>query len=273
MGHGGPPVKTFLPLRPKRCRRANLLSILGQTVSWLPRQPARHQRLPDRRAIRPRSCVPDEESGCSTALTPPDAPRAGLLNALVLPRPIGWISTLDAEGRANLAPYSFFNAVAYRPPQVMFSATGPHDRGGLKDTLANIAGHRRVRGQSRHLGPARGGQCQLDRRPARVRRVRPCRPRPSCRRDGAATARRREPRPPRMRAVADRRARIAAPGPARPHGDRPGHRRARRRRAARRRPGRPPPPRCDRAPRLRPVCQGARSVLDDPAALAESKAS
>lgn len=68
----------------------------------------------------------------------PDAPRAGLLNALVLPRPIGWISTLDAEGRANLAPYSFFNAVAYRPPQVMFSATAPHERGGLKDSLANI---------------------------------------------------------------------------------------------------------------------------------------
>ena len=68
----------------------------------------------------------------------PDAPRAGLLNALVLPRPIGWISTLDAQGRANLAPYSFFNAVAYTPPQIMFSATGPHDHGGLKDSLANI---------------------------------------------------------------------------------------------------------------------------------------
>ena len=68
----------------------------------------------------------------------PDAPRAGLLNALVLPRPLGWISSLDARGRANLAPYSFFNAVAYRPPQVMFSATGPHERGGLKDSLANI---------------------------------------------------------------------------------------------------------------------------------------
>jgi flavin reductase (DIM6/NTAB) family NADH-FMN oxidoreductase RutF len=68
----------------------------------------------------------------------PDAPRAGILNALVLPRPIGWISTLDPEGRANLAPYSFFNAVAYRPPQVMFAATGAHERGGLKDSLANI---------------------------------------------------------------------------------------------------------------------------------------
>jgi flavin reductase (DIM6/NTAB) family NADH-FMN oxidoreductase RutF len=67
-----------------------------------------------------------------------DAPRAGLLNALVQPRPIGWISTLDGQGRPNLAPYSFFNAVAYRPPQVMFAATGGHDHGGLKDSLANI---------------------------------------------------------------------------------------------------------------------------------------
>ena len=49
----------------------------------------------------------------------PDAPRAGLLNALVLPRPIGWISTLNSAGQANLAPFSFFNAVAYTPPQVM----------------------------------------------------------------------------------------------------------------------------------------------------------
>jgi flavin reductase (DIM6/NTAB) family NADH-FMN oxidoreductase RutF len=68
----------------------------------------------------------------------PDAPRAGLLNALVLPRPIGWISSIDAEGRANLAPYSFFNAVACRPPQVMFAATGAHEQGGLKDSLATI---------------------------------------------------------------------------------------------------------------------------------------
>lgn len=68
----------------------------------------------------------------------PDAPRAGILNALVLPRPIGWISSLDVDGRANLAPYSFFNAVAYRPPQVMFAATGAHEQGGLKDSLTNI---------------------------------------------------------------------------------------------------------------------------------------
>lgn len=44
--------------------------------------------------------------------------------AIVAPRPIGWISTLDATGRPNLAPYSFFNAVCDRPPMVMFSSAG-----------------------------------------------------------------------------------------------------------------------------------------------------
>jgi flavin reductase (DIM6/NTAB) family NADH-FMN oxidoreductase RutF len=52
-------------------------------------------------------------------------------NAIVTPRPIGWISTLGRLGR-NLAPYSFFNAVAYSPPQVMFASTG------LKDSVTNI---------------------------------------------------------------------------------------------------------------------------------------
>ena len=58
-------------------------------------------------------------------------------NALVLPRPIGWVSTVDASGCVNLAPYSFFNAVAYTPPQVMFSGTGNHAFGGLKDSIKN----------------------------------------------------------------------------------------------------------------------------------------
>ena len=52
-------------------------------------------------------------------------------NAIVSPRPIGWISTTGALGD-NLAPYSFFNAVAYRPPQVMFASTG------IKDSVRNI---------------------------------------------------------------------------------------------------------------------------------------
>ena len=59
----------------------------------------------------------------------------GALNAIVVPRPIGWISTLSAAGVPNLAPYSFFNAVAYSPPQVMFAATGSHSFGGLKDAV------------------------------------------------------------------------------------------------------------------------------------------
>ncbi|WP_136682376.1 flavin reductase family protein [Falsirhodobacter xinxiangensis] len=52
-------------------------------------------------------------------------------NAIVAPRPIGWISTRGASGD-NLAPYSFFNAIAYTPPQVMFSSTG------VKDSLTAI---------------------------------------------------------------------------------------------------------------------------------------
>ncbi|WP_238365949.1 flavin reductase family protein [Mesobacterium pallidum] len=60
-------------------------------------------------------------------------------NAIVTPRPIGWISTRDAQGRDNLAPYSFFNAVAYVPPQVMFASTGSKaDRGDTKDNVSNI---------------------------------------------------------------------------------------------------------------------------------------
>jgi flavin reductase (DIM6/NTAB) family NADH-FMN oxidoreductase RutF len=59
-------------------------------------------------------------------------------NAIVVPRPIGWISTLDEAGRVNLAPFSFFNAVAYVPPQVMFATTGPHPQGGTyKDSMRN----------------------------------------------------------------------------------------------------------------------------------------
>jgi flavin reductase (DIM6/NTAB) family NADH-FMN oxidoreductase RutF len=68
----------------------------------------------------------------------PHGLRCNPFNALVVPRPIGWISSVDAEGNVNLAPYSFFNAVAYSPPQVMFAATAPHEHGGLKDTVANV---------------------------------------------------------------------------------------------------------------------------------------
>ncbi|WP_333824224.1 flavin reductase family protein [Pinisolibacter sp.] len=53
--------------------------------------------------------------------------------AIVAPRPIAWISTIDATGRVNLAPYSYFNAVCAAPPMVMFSSDG------WKDTVAACA--------------------------------------------------------------------------------------------------------------------------------------
>ncbi|MES1938979.1 hypothetical protein T5B8_01980 [Salinisphaera sp. T5B8] len=53
-------------------------------------------------------------------------------NALVAPRPIGWISSKSANGTLNLAPYSFFNAFNYTPPIIGFSSVG------YKDSVANI---------------------------------------------------------------------------------------------------------------------------------------
>lgn len=61
-------------------------------------------------------------------------------NAVITPRPIGWISSRDTDGHDNLAPYSFFNGVAYSPPQVMFASTGAKaDQPNTKDSTANIA--------------------------------------------------------------------------------------------------------------------------------------
>ena len=57
---------------------------------------------------------------------------------MIAPRPIGWVSTRGGQGD-NLAPYSFFNAVAYVPPQVMFASTSAKpDRKGTKDSVAQI---------------------------------------------------------------------------------------------------------------------------------------
>lgn len=65
-------------------------------------------------------------------------PRAGHglphdpLNAIIGPRPIGWISSVSASGERNLAPYSFFNCFNYTPPIIGFSSTG------WKDSVQNI---------------------------------------------------------------------------------------------------------------------------------------
>ncbi|WP_235736346.1 flavin reductase family protein [Nocardioides alcanivorans] len=55
-----------------------------------------------------------------------------LLTALVVPRPIAWVSTVSADGVGNLAPHSFFTVVCHRPPMVAFTSVG------VKDTLTNI---------------------------------------------------------------------------------------------------------------------------------------
>ena len=59
-----------------------------------------------------------------------------LLIGSVIPRPIGWISSISEEGIVNLAPFSFFNAVGEDPPHVMFSTVRPNNTN--KDTLNNV---------------------------------------------------------------------------------------------------------------------------------------
>jgi len=63
--------------------------------------------------------------------------KRGIFNAIVAPRPVGWISTVNGQGEANLAPFSYFNIVSNLPPILMFSCNTPEDR-HAKDTLANV---------------------------------------------------------------------------------------------------------------------------------------
>jgi len=59
------------------------------------------------------------------------------LVSIVTPRPIAWVTTIDAKGRVNLAPFSFFNAFGANPPVVVFSPVLRRD-GSRKDTLRNV---------------------------------------------------------------------------------------------------------------------------------------
>ncbi len=65
-------------------------------------------------------------------VTGPDVNTYRLLTAVVVPRPIAWVTTLDGEGVVNLAPHSFYTVACARPPIVMFSSVGK------KDTLRNV---------------------------------------------------------------------------------------------------------------------------------------
>lgn len=60
-----------------------------------------------------------------------------LLAATVIPRPIAWVVTQDAEGRLNAAPYSFFNVMGSAPPTVAIGIMADPER-GFKDTSRNI---------------------------------------------------------------------------------------------------------------------------------------
>ena len=60
-----------------------------------------------------------------------------ILIGTVVPRPVAWVSTVDAAGVPNLAPFSFYTAVCSNPPTVLFCPVTPPDR-PEKDTLANI---------------------------------------------------------------------------------------------------------------------------------------
>src|ERR1043166_938230 len=71
----------------------------------------------------------------------PDKDNHGLpfnpYKSIVIPRPIGWISTVSREGVVNLAPYSQFNNLGYDPPYVMFSANSFPGTGRPKDSVKN----------------------------------------------------------------------------------------------------------------------------------------
>lgn len=59
-----------------------------------------------------------------------------LMTGTIIPRPIGWISSIGANGIYNLAPFSYFNAVGDDPPHIMFSASRSNHQ--IKDTLQNV---------------------------------------------------------------------------------------------------------------------------------------
>ncbi|MHC4646408.1 MAG: flavin reductase family protein [Planctomycetota bacterium] len=60
-----------------------------------------------------------------------------LLTSAIIPRPIAWVSSVSAEGDINLAPFSFFSGITWRPPALCFSVVNRSD-GSRKDTIRNI---------------------------------------------------------------------------------------------------------------------------------------
>ena len=60
------------------------------------------------------------------------------LKSCVVPRPIGWITTMSADGVVNLAPFSFFNMLSYDPPFVLFSCGAHSEDSAHKDSVRNV---------------------------------------------------------------------------------------------------------------------------------------
>ncbi|MDB5294066.1 MAG: Asp/Glu/hydantoin racemase [Phycisphaerales bacterium] len=85
--------------------------------------------------------------------------------AIVAPRPIGWISTVDASGRVNLAPYSFFNAFCDAPPIVGFSSAGRKDSQrnveATGEFVANLATRRQAEAMNASSLPLPHGASEM----------------------------------------------------------------------------------------------------------------
>ena len=85
--------------------------------------------------------------------------------AIVAPRPIGWISTVDAHGRVNLAPYSFFNAFCDTPPIVGFSSSGrkdsQHNVEATGEFVANLATRRQAQAMNLTSAPLPRGADEM----------------------------------------------------------------------------------------------------------------
>lgn len=77
----------------------------------------------------------------ASSLSTADAYR--LMTDLIAPRPIAWVSTVDAEGRQNLAPFSYYQAGCSRPPMIVLAISTQPD-GRPKDTLANVLATREL---------------------------------------------------------------------------------------------------------------------------------
>lgn len=87
--------------------------------------------------------------------------------ALVAPRPIGWVSTVAADGSVNLAPYSFFNAIAEAPPMLAFSSMGAKDSatfaGEIREFVWNLVTYELREEMNETSAPLPRGRSEFDR--------------------------------------------------------------------------------------------------------------